>query len=227
MSYIQQAPQQFYVQPLVQPVQYQPVQLQVPPMMTAQQVPQQAPVKTESHVSTALLYAFGYIFPVVWIFQLFLIFNPAPQTKLWGYRALSALLMYLVIIFVVLFSIALSEDIYCWNTRTRETQTKQFYCEICDYATDSIDDMENHVMAYHANVCSLCGKTLKTDKLLDIHISEKHDNYFAVKATQIPSYQCFDNSCDKVFLTPSDRFSHMERYHHWAPMAITALQNAL
>ncbi|ELP92438.1 hypothetical protein EIN_334350 [Entamoeba invadens IP1] len=100
------------VQP-VQTIQYQqlppPIQLQQVqmPITQVQQVPpipvQQVKRVEESNSVIAVFYALGYVLPIIWMVQLFFIFSRNVNVKLWGYRALSALLLYIFITFLTLF----------------------------------------------------------------------------------------------------------------------------
>ncbi|ELP95201.1 hypothetical protein EIN_429770 [Entamoeba invadens IP1] len=113
-----------YTQVPVQMQTYaQPVQVvyQQPQMYTLQQqqmeVPQQQQAfkQNTSYFGTALLYFIGYIFPLIWMVQLFYIFSKDENTKLWGYRALSALLLYLVISFMTCYIVFQLDVEYCYT----------------------------------------------------------------------------------------------------------------
>lgn len=64
----------------------------------------------------------------------------------------------------------------------------------CKFSTDSLLDFENHYNATHRYSCSQCKKVLPSPHLLDLHIQEKHDSFFAVMALKKPSV------CKKKFI---------------------------
>ena len=53
-------------------------------------------------------------------------------------------------------------------------------CSIYKFTT--IETYEQHYAESHENVCSICKRILPTFRLLDLHLSEVHDSFFAVLA---------------------------------------------
>lgn len=56
----------------------------------------------------------------------------------------------------------------------------------CNEEFDTIFAYENHYNALHRFLCAQCSKNLPSAHLLDLHLSEKHDSFFAVQAERKP-----------------------------------------
>jgi len=62
--------------------------------------------------------------------------------------------------------------------------------------------------------CTLCRALLPTAHLLDLHLSEVHDSYFAAQAARkMPIYACLVESCEKKFASIEQRKQHLMDYH--------------
>lgn len=61
-------------------------------------------------------------------------------------------------------------------------------CQIlnCKATFDTVFAYDNHYNAQHRYRCSCCQKQLPSAHLLDLHLMEKHDSYFAVQAERKP-----------------------------------------
>ncbi|VVC97078.1 unnamed protein product [Leptidea sinapis] len=94
-------------------------------------------------------------------------------------------------------------------------QTVISTCSIpgCSFTTDSVLDFENHYNSAHRYSCCQCKKVLPSPHLLDLHIQENHDSYFAVLATKRASYCCYIEACKEKFMTPDERLSHCVKLH--------------
>ena len=68
----------------------------------------------------------------------------------------------------------------CFRNRVR--------CNIpkCNEEFDTIFAYENHYNSLHRFLCAQCSKNLPSAHLLDLHLSEKHDSFFAVQAERKP-----------------------------------------
>lgn len=62
------------------------------------------------------------------------------------------------------------------------------WCHVpnCNNHFDTVFAYENHYNAFHRYLCSQCRKQLPSAHLLDLHLSEKHDSYFAAQAERKP-----------------------------------------
>ena len=47
--------------------------------------------------------------------------------------------------------------------------------------------------------------SLPTEHLLNLHLSEAHDSFFAVMSERKASFQCLLEKCSKLFWTPEER----------------------
>ncbi|CAH2094080.1 unnamed protein product [Euphydryas editha] len=83
----------------------------------------------------------------------------------------------------------------------------------CNFTVTSILDYENHYNSSHRYSCSQCKKVLLSPHLLDLHIQEQHDSFFAVMAAKKPSYSCYIEECKEKFMTAEDRLNHCVATH--------------
>ncbi|KAL7737808.1 hypothetical protein ACLKA6_006194 [Drosophila palustris] len=69
-----------------------------------------------------------------------------------------------------------------------------------------------HSQSYN---CIQCRRQLPTAHLLDLHITERHDLYFAasVERGDKPMYACYIEECESKFQGPSDRKDHCIAVH--------------
>lgn len=56
----------------------------------------------------------------------------------------------------------------------------------CKQRFDSVFAYESHYNALHRFLCAQCSKNLPSAHLLDLHLSEKHDSFFAVLSERQP-----------------------------------------
>ncbi|XP_059053426.1 zinc finger protein 511 [Achroia grisella] len=91
----------------------------------------------------------------------------------------------------------------------------QTTCNIpgCTFIAESILDYENHYNASHRYTCTQCKKVLPSPHLLDLHIQERHDSFFAVMAEKKPSYCCYIEECKEKFKTADERLNHCVKIH--------------
>lgn len=83
----------------------------------------------------------------------------------------------------------------------------------CQFTTESLLEFENHYNASHRYSCSQCKKVLPSPHLLDLHIQEQHDSFFAVVATKKPSYCCYIEECKEKFMNAEERLEHCVNVH--------------
>ncbi|XP_026333096.1 protein lethal(2)k10201 isoform X2 [Hyposmocoma kahamanoa] len=83
----------------------------------------------------------------------------------------------------------------------------------CKFTAESILEFENHYNASHRYSCSQCKKVLPSPHLLDLHIQEKHDSFFAVMAAKKPSFCCYIEECKDKFLNGDERLEHCVKVH--------------
>lgn len=61
-------------------------------------------------------------------------------------------------------------------------KTVKMPCGYCQMVFDSSSKLEDHFKLQHENHCSICSARFPTARLLDLHLSETHDNYFKTLA---------------------------------------------
>ena len=67
----------------------------------------------------------------------------------------------------------------------------------------------------HMHRCKVCSRSFASDRLLDMHISESHDSFFAVMAERQPSYRCVVDGCDTLSWSDKERSVHLVEDHHF------------
>uniref|UniRef100_A0A1B6J4M3 C2H2-type domain-containing protein n=1 Tax=Homalodisca liturata TaxID=320908 RepID=A0A1B6J4M3_9HEMI len=92
-----------------------------------------------------------------------------------------------------------------------------FPCEVpgCQETFSALLDFEMHYNSRHRNICSQCRKPLPSAHLLDLHISESHDSFFAAQAERKPMFRCFVEDCSVVSKDISERRSHCIEVHNF------------
>ncbi|CAB3219899.1 unnamed protein product [Arctia plantaginis] len=83
----------------------------------------------------------------------------------------------------------------------------------CTFIAESLLEFENHYNASHRYACGQCKKNLPSPHLLDLHIQETHDSFFAVMAERKPSYCCYIEECKEKFKNGDDRLQHCIKEH--------------
>ncbi|KAJ6636032.1 Zinc finger protein [Pseudolycoriella hygida] len=83
----------------------------------------------------------------------------------------------------------------------------------CNKEFDTIFGYESHYNSCHRNICNICHKNLPSAHLLDLHLSEKHDSFFAVQSKTKAMFACYVQECESVFINPEDRKDHCITIH--------------
>ena len=99
------------------------------------------------------------------------------------------------------------------------TDYGEFSCQApgCREVFSQLHESELHYNAVHRHACSVCRKSLPSPHLLELHIQEAHDSFFAVVSDRKPSYQCFLPTCPHVSWTPEVRHEHVVQEHKFPP----------
>lgn len=112
----------------------------------------------------------------------------------------------------------------------------------CDQEFDTIFAYENHYNSLHRFLCAQCSKNLPSAHLLDLHLSERHDSFFAVQSERKPmvsacfpneivldcehshgftkivlQYRCYLEECPTLHQTPTERRDHCISEHKFPP----------
>eukprot|EP00898_Chlorokybus_atmophyticus_P005910 jgi/Chlat1/631/Chrsp103S08591 len=75
---------------------------------------------------------------------------------------------------------------------------------------------EQHYDTQHRAACSVCRRVFPTQRILSIHMSERHDSYFAAMAARgMKVFECLVESCGKKFEDDEARCSHMVMKHNF------------
>jgi len=95
----------------------------------------------------------------------------------------------------------------------------QFSCQVpgCSQTFSQLHQSEVHYAAVHRHSCSVCRRSLPSPHLLEIHIQESHDSFFAVMAERKPSYQCFLPTCPHLSWNATERHDHVIKVHKFPP----------
>lgn len=80
---------------------------------------------------------------------------------------------------------------------------------------DTVFAYESHYHACHINRCKECHKNLPNAHLLDLHLLEAHDAYFALQSRLKPMFSCYVKECKIVSNTPEQRKDHCVRDHQF------------
>ena len=66
---------------------------------------------------------------------------------------------------------------------TKPIPSSEISCNVpdCNFFCHSVMDYEAHYNAQHRYTCGQCKKSLPNAHLLDLHLSETHDSYFAAQ----------------------------------------------
>jgi len=92
---------------------------------------------------------------------------------------------------------------------------QEFHCQApgCSKTFNQLHECELHYNSVHRHCCSICRKSLPSPHLLELHLQESHDSFFAVMAERKASYQCFLPTCQQVTWTPEERHKHAIEDH--------------
>ena len=96
---------------------------------------------------------------------------------------------------------------------------EEFSCQApgCRETFSQLHQCETHYNAVHRHSCSVCRKSLPSPHLLELHLQESHDSFFAVLSEKQPSYQCFLPTCPHLCWSPAERHQHAVQTHSFPP----------
>ena len=95
----------------------------------------------------------------------------------------------------------------------------------CGAVFKSSGELDSHYVNYHRYQCSQCQQSFIYDRLLEIHIEEAHDSFFAVMSHKKPSYACFAPGCAVLSKDSRARAKHMCNDHHYTEELVAAMMN--
>lgn len=101
---------------------------------------------------------------------------------------------------------------------TKNTVNSKTHCNVpgCSQVFDSIRAYDQHYSRLHRYQCAQCHRTFPSGHLLDLHLSEQHDSFFAANVSAHPDrpfYVCLLKECAALNVTPEARKDHCIREH--------------
>ena len=92
-----------------------------------------------------------------------------------------------------------------------------FPCPDCPETFRQLIDFETHYATMHRHECGQphCRRSFPSAHLLELHLSETHDSFFAALSAKKPSFGCFLQKCGEKFWTAEERKSHCVRKHEF------------
>lgn len=99
------------------------------------------------------------------------------------------------------------------------SSSQKIICDIitCKQEFDSVTAFNSHYNTNHRHTCDECKKVLPTPHLLDLHLSETHDSFFAVAALKKPMYSCYLETCNHKSQNDKERKDHCIKSHNFPP----------
>ncbi|XP_026808576.1 zinc finger protein 511 [Rhopalosiphum maidis] len=90
-----------------------------------------------------------------------------------------------------------------------------FLCNVdgCVSSFTSMADYDSHYNSNHRYTCTYCRKLLQSAHLLDLHLSELHDNFFKACSEKKPMFKCFVETCQTLFWNSEERKTHCINIH--------------
>eukprot|EP00946_MAST-07B_sp_MAST-7B-sp1_P003377 g3377.t1 len=92
---------------------------------------------------------------------------------------------------------------------------KLFHCHMagCKKSFRTIAQYSSHYAVAHRHQCRVCGATLPNVRLLDMHVAERHDSFFAAQAARRASFACIVQGCPVLCWTSRERSEHLTSVH--------------
>ena len=96
-----------------------------------------------------------------------------------------------------------------------DDDAEYMYCCIdeCQCRFRTTAEYASHYAVQHRHRCATCSAVLPNHRLLDMHVAERHDSYFAAMAARRPSYNCLVESCSDLFQSAHARSIHLRLVH--------------
>ena len=104
------------------------------------------------------------------------------------------------------------EEAFALETMLRRT----YPCSAlgCHQVFESLEECDSHYFNTHTRECRQCRAVLPNDHLLDLHISEAHDSYFASALERKKAkYSCMIAACKSSFECERARHQHLMDVH--------------
>ncbi|KAL2629632.1 hypothetical protein R1flu_014318 [Riccia fluitans] len=115
-------------------------------------------------------------------------------------------------------SLSITEEEKLAISRLEEEESLRVRCPIagCGAILNSLSAFESHYAVRHTATCSVCSSVFPTTRLLNMHVSERHDSFFKAKvARNYPMYECLVEDCPARFQSDARRLQHLVDKHHF------------
>ena len=95
-------------------------------------------------------------------------------------------------------------------------KTPQYRCPLCSSVLQSMAAWELHYETTHVFQCHICHEIFPCDRLLDFHLEERHDSFFAASLERNQgSYKCLVTTCLGRFGSDKERHYHLMQAHDY------------
>ncbi|XP_073845993.1 zinc finger protein 511 lethal (2) k10201 [Musca autumnalis] len=98
----------------------------------------------------------------------------------------------------------------------KQQNPAEIFCNVfnCKMVFDNVAAYTSHYNSMHRFICQECKKSLPTEHLLDLHLSEIHDSYFKARLDRGERlYKCYVEECKELFLNAIERKKHCIEQH--------------
>jgi len=93
-----------------------------------------------------------------------------------------------------------------------------FHCvDGCPLTFTTLSSFDEHYSSCHVYRCLSCGLQLPNNRLLDLHVAERHDELFRVMARTRKMYACLVEGCSQKSNTRKGRQLHLVAKHAYPP----------
>lgn len=97
-----------------------------------------------------------------------------------------------------------------------QQNSSEIFCNVfnCKMVFDNTASYTLHYNSMHRFICQECKKSLPTEHLLDLHLSEIHDSYFKARLDRGEKlYKCYVEECKDMFANAIERKKHCIEEH--------------
>ncbi|XP_023301845.2 protein lethal(2)k10201 [Lucilia cuprina] len=105
-----------------------------------------------------------------------------------------------------------------FNDSHNSCSANEIFCNVlgCSMIFDSVASYQSHYNVMHRFICAECKKSMPTEHLLDLHISEHHDSYFKARVDRGERlFKCYLEECKQIFENAAQRKEHCIKEHRF------------
>lgn len=102
------------------------------------------------------------------------------------------------------------------DEQERDDAATRYPCSVagCAHMASTLKESEEHFETHHMYQCGVCHVVMPCNHLLDLHVQETHDSYFASAVERHESlYQCLVHACPSRFSADKERLWHLQQQH--------------